>query len=242
MSRIQLDAYARTLVTVADTLIGRFDLVEFMHDFTERAADLTGSAAVGVMLAQAGDDLAYMGASNEEAKTLELFQLAAHEGPCLDAFHTVAMVAEDHLDRSEQWPMWTSVALAQGMLAVHAFPLRVHDQAIGAVGLFARERAPLTEVDCELAQGLADVASIAIMQQRTVEDALVVKAQLQRALDSRIIIEQAKGIVAQAYDVDVNDAFKLIRAYSRAQSVRLADFAHRLVTSKDTVEELRSVM
>jgi GAF domain-containing protein len=240
MTTMSAQRVAEVFVEVSDTLVDDFDLVDFLHMLTLRTAELAGASVVGVVLADAHGHLHFMAGSKEDAELLELFQLQNDEGPCLDAFRSATPVVNTDLrDAAARWPRFAPHATAAGFRSVHAFPLRLRSQAIGALNVFgADDGKRLDDADIPIIQALADVATIALIQERAVARGGVLTEQLQAALNSRVIIEQAKGAIAQAHGVSVDEAFAVIRAYARSSNRRLGDVAHVVVTDLTSIPEL----
>jgi len=232
---------ATVFVEVADTLVADFDLIEFLHSVAGHAADITGGGAAGVLLTGGDGTLHHVGASGEDARLLELFQIQNAEGPCLDCSRTGQPVVVPDLDQArDRWPSFVPRALAAGMVSVHAFPMRLRDRVIGGLNVFQTHRQELADDDVRVLQALADMATIALIQEQAVSRAEVLTEQLQVALNSRIVLEQAKGAVARTFDITVDEAFALLRAHSRSARRRLTDVAHEVVTSDRGPELLRS--
>jgi GAF domain-containing protein len=230
MTTISAQRVAEVFVEVSDTLVDDFDFVDFLHMLTLRTAELAGASIVGLVLADPHRHLHFMAASQEDAKLLELFQLQNDEGPCLDCFHTGQPIAVSDLDAAaERWPRFAPAALAEGFAAVHALPLRLREEIIGALNLFSGQSGDLSAEDLQVAQALADVATIGILQERAIQHSETLIEQLQGALNSRIIIEQAKGVLAERGGVDMDHAFRQLRAYSRNTNTGLARVARDLV-------------
>lgn len=240
MTTVSAQRLATIFVEVADTLVDEFDLLDFLHMLTDRAAALVDAAAVGILLADAEGRLQFMAGSDENVKLLELFQLQNREGPCLQAFRTAQPVINVDLGAAgDLWPKFAPRATAAGFQAVHAFPLRLRRQSIGVMNVFgATKGGDFTEADVTVMQALADVASIGLLQERAIHRAEVLTEQLQGALNSRITIEQAKGAVAQARGVSVDEAFASIRGYARGHGRRLTDVARAIVTDAAAVDLL----
>lgn len=232
MTTVSAERLARVFVEVADTLVDEFDLIEFLHTLAVRIADLVGASAVGLLLADQRDRLEFLAASDENAKLLELFQVQNREGPCLDAFRTATPVINaDLAEAGARWPRFAPRAAAAGFRSVHAFPLRLRSEVIGALNVFGSQPGrTLDEVDVPIVQALADVAAIGLLQARAIRRGEILAEQLQGALNSRIVIEQAKGAIAQIHGVSVDEAFTLIRDYARHTNRRLGDVAHAIVT------------
>lgn len=177
-----------------------------------------------------------MASSNETAHLLELFELQNQEGPCLDCYRTGEQQINQPLDR---WPRFGSEARRLGFTTVHALPMRLRGSVIGAVNLFVTGPATLAPADVEVGQALADVATVGLLQERSVREARVLSEQLQAALTSRVVIEQAKGMLAQSLDVEMDTAFGHLRTYARDRNHRLVDVANALLDRSLDVEELR---
>jgi GAF domain-containing protein len=240
MTTVSAERLARLFVEVSDTLIDDFDLIEFLHMLALRTAELAGASVVGIVLADQDGHLQFMAGSREDARLLELFQLQNDEGPCLDAYGSAtAVVNTDLAQATVVWPRFAPHAVAAGFHMVHAFPLRLRAQAIGALNIFGVHGEPhLGESDLLVVQALADMASIALLQERAVRRAELLTEQLQAALNSRVIIEQAKGAVAQARGISVDEAFTAIRAYARSHNQRLGDVAYAVITDPPHLSEL----
>ncbi|GAA0804639.1 GAF and ANTAR domain-containing protein [Spirilliplanes yamanashiensis] len=240
MTTLSAQRLAATFVDVADTLIDEFDLVEFLHMVADRTATLVGAASAGVMLADERGRLEFMAASDENAMMLELFQLQNSEGPCLEAFRTGRPVVNVDLGgAADRWPLFAPRATAAGFASVHAFPLRLRRQVIGALNVFGTPTGGgFDEADVPVVQALADIATIGVLQERAIRHGEILTEQLQGALNSRIVIEQAKGAVAQAHGVSVDEAFGMIRAFARRRNRRLTDLARTIVTDPATLRAL----
>jgi GAF domain-containing protein len=232
MTTVSAERLARVFVEIADTLVDEFDLIDFMHMLAERTADLVGAPAVGLLLADPHGRLEFLAASNENTKLLELFQVQNREGPCLDAFRTATPVINANLSAAaSRWPRFAPRAAAAGFSSVYAFPLRLRSEVIGALNVFGGQPgSTLDDADVPIVQALADVAAIGLLQERAIRRGEILTEQLQGALNSRIIIEQAKGAIAQAYGISVDDAFTKIRSYARRTNRRLGEVAHTIVT------------
>lgn len=232
MTTVSVERLAKTFVEVSDTLVDDFDLIDFLHTLALRTVELVGAGASGLLLADQRGRLEFMAASDEDTRLLELFQVQASEGPCLDAFRTATPVVNADLSTaSGRWPTFAPRATAAGYRSVHAFPLRLRTKVIGVLNLFGTDRSTaLDPADVPIVQALADVATIALLQERAIRHGEVLSEQLQGALNSRITIEQAKGAVAHANDISVDEAFRLIRDYARRNNRRLSDVARAVFT------------
>lgn len=217
-------------VEVADTLVDEFDLLDFLHTVARHAAEITSSTAVGLMLADHDGVLRPMAASSEDARLLELFQSQHNEGPCLDTFHTGDEVPDiDIAASAERWPEFVRRAVGLGFQSAHCFPLRLRDQVIGALNVFRDVPVFLDHDERRVARALTDIATIALMQERALRRAEQVTEQLQFALNSRVVIEQAKGALARTQGSDVDQAFTTLRDHARRHRTKLTDLARRVL-------------
>jgi len=221
---------ARTFVQLADSLVAEFDVVEVLTVLADRCVALLDVDAAGLMLAGPEGHLRVMASSSEQMRLLELFEIQADEGPCLDAWRRGLPVVDQVLaDSQERWPVFTPVAVDHGFAMVHALPMRLRGVVIGALNLFSQDERPLPTTDADVAQALADVATIAVLQHRAAEQAQVLNDQLHHALNSRICIEQAKGIVAEHLGLDMEQSFAHLRGYARSNNRRLAEVAQEVI-------------
>jgi len=221
---------ARTFVELADTLVDDFDVVELLTLLADRCVDVLDVAAAGLMLAAPDGDLRVMASSSEAMRVLALFELQAQEGPCLDCHRTGQPVLNQDLATvNGRWPRFAPEALAAGFHSVHALPLRLRGSVIGALNLFQLEPGEMRQADIDAAQALADVATIAILSHRAALEAQVVNEQLNRALNSRIVIEQAKGKIAERTGLNMEQSFSALRAYARNHNLRLEAVAHDII-------------
>jgi GAF domain-containing protein len=221
---------ARTLVELADTLVADFDVVELLTRLTDRCVEVLDVGAAGLMLVSLEGDLRVMASSSEAVRVLELFEVQSQEGPCLDCYRTGLPVVNQDLETVDgRWPRFAAEALAAGIHAVHALPMRLRGNIIGALNLFHTEPTQMRADDIEAAQALADVATIAILQHRAALEAQVLNEQLSHALNSRIVIEQAKGVIAEREHLDMEQAFARLRAHARNHNRRLADVARDVI-------------
>jgi transcriptional regulator with GAF, ATPase, and Fis domain len=230
---------ATTFVELADSLVEDFDVVDLMVLLTERCVELLDAAAAGLLLADVRGNLHLMAATNDALEMVEIFQVQSDEGPCRDCFHSGAMVSTSDLaEDGDRWPRFAPVAAAAGFRAAHALPLRLRGQVLGALNLFRTEPVALTREDIATAQALADVATIALLQNRQAHDSQMVTDQLQEALNSRIAIEQAKGIIAERLGLSVNEAFTRLRRYARHSGRRLGEVAQEVIDGTLHFEEI----
>lgn len=221
---------AKTLVELADNLVTDFDVVELMTRLADRCVEVLDVAAAGLMLAGQDGSLKVMASSSEAMRVLELYELQAQEGPCLDCFRIGLPVTNADLGADGgQWPRFSVEALAAGFKSAHALPMRLRGTVIGALNLFHNEPGEMRPADVTAAQAFADVATIALLQHRASAEAKVVNSQLNLALNTRVVIEQAKGMVAERQGLDMEQAFDVLRRYSRNNNLRLAAVAHGVI-------------
>ncbi|MGO9875803.1 MAG: GAF and ANTAR domain-containing protein [Acidimicrobiia bacterium] len=226
-------------VEFADTFVAEYDVVEFLHRLAERCVELVTVSEAGIMLADRDGTLRYVASSSERMRLIELFELQHDEGPCLDAYRTGVAVHSGLTDDTDaRWPRFANHARDAGFRSVSALPMRLRTDVIGALNLFSTIAELLSPNDQQVAQALADIATIGILQERALHDGHIVVTQLQTALSSRIVIEQAKGIVAQAAHVSVDDAFKLLREYTRNHNHLLGQTAQKVIDGTLTADEL----
>jgi GAF domain-containing protein len=215
---------ARTFIELADTLVDDFDLIEVTQRLVERCVELFDVSAAGLLMAGADGELRMLASSNEALRVVELFEIQAEEGACFDCYHSgVAVVNEDLADTAGRWPAFSALAVDAGYYSVHALPVRLRRQVIGALNLFRGDRGQLNDADVSAAQGLADAVAIAILQERAVHDRQLILTQLEGALNSRILIEQAKGVFAERAKTSTAEAFTFLRSYARTHNQKLSE-------------------
>ena len=221
---------ARTMVELADNLVDDFDVVELLTTLADRCVEVLDVEAAGIMLAGPDRELHLMASSSESMRVVELFELQSRQGPCLDCFRTGRPVVNRDLTGVDpRWPRFAAVAVGEGFRAADAIPMRLRTTIIGALNLFRSTTGSLNEDDVVAAQALADIATIAIVQHRTAVDAQVLNDQLSGALTSRIVIEQAKGMIGERRHLAMGEAFALLRHHARRNNLRLADVAGSIV-------------
>ena len=230
---------ARTLVELADTLVDDFDVVDLLTLLADRCVEVLDVQAAGIMLAAPDGQLRVMASSSEAMRVLELFEIQAQQGPCFDCYHTGQAVVNQDLDAPNgRWPSFAAEAVDAGFHSAHALPMRLRGSVIGALNLFRSGVGAMGPADLEIAQAFADVATIAILQHRAALEAQVLAQQLTHALNSRVMLEQAKGMVAERLNLDMQQSFATLRNHARNHHLRLSDVAQSIIDSSLTASEL----
>lgn len=220
----------QTLVELTDTLVDDFDVVELLTLLTDRCVELLGVSAAGLMLVTPNGELRVVASSSEAMRVVELFELQSEEGPCPDCYRTGEPVVRPDLRAPDSgWPRFAPIALQAGFRSVHAVPMRLRGKIIGALNLFRGDHGFLDESDSVAARALADVATIAVLQHRAAREAQILNEQLNHALNSRVTIEQAKGVLSERLGVDMERAFATMRNHARGHNLRLVDVAREVV-------------
>ncbi len=235
----------RAFVELASSLANGDDVVDLLSRLTADCARLLDVASAGLLLADGRGVLHVMAASSERTRQLEVFQVQRADGPCRDCYLDGSPVsAPDLAEEVDRWPHFAPAALDAGFLSVHAVPMRLHGRALGALGLFGTAAGSLGSDDLSLGQALADVASVALVQDRTTADQSSLNEQLQTALTSRIVLEQAKGVLAQQGSIEMDEAFAVMRRFARNHNLRLTAVAEAVVArrlpAQQLLEEVRS--
>jgi GAF domain-containing protein len=234
---------AASFVEIADILVDDFDVVDVLTTVAEHCASLLGAPEVGLMLIDDAGVLQVIGSSTSRMHSMELFELQNEEGPCFDCFKSGVAVLNQDLDHSSKirWPRFANEARAAGFYVVHALPMRLRKETIGTLNIFNDSQNYLSESDSAVAQALADAATIAILQDKALQQATLMAQQLQHALSSRVVIEQAKGFVAERLNVDIDAAFQALRRYARTNNERIADVARDVVDRRLDADALINV-
>lgn len=231
---------ARVFVELADTLVDEFDALDFLSTLTERSVELLNTDAAGVILADAQGVLHVVASTSDRAQLLELLELQNDEGPCLDCLQTGRVVVNIGPDDARaRWPRFSAALAEVGFTSAHAIPLRLRDSVVGAMNLFCATESDLSEADVAMGQALADIATIGLLQERAVRQSGLIAEQLQTALDNRVLIEQAKGVLMASAGIEVDQAFRLMRDYSRRNNHAVKDIARQVVNRTLSVEHLR---
>ena len=221
---------AQTFVELADTMVDDFDVVDLLTSLAGRCVDVFGVDAAGLMLAADSGELKVVASSSAAMGVLETFEVQAAEGPCPDCYRTgVPVLAPTLSDHADKWPTFVPEALSAGFNSAFAIPMRLRGSTIGALNLFRGRQGLMDAADLVAVQAFADIATIGLLQRRAAEEARVVNEQLTHALESRVLIEQAKGMVAERSAVSMDEAFSRMRAHARNKNLRLADVARDIV-------------
>lgn len=230
---------AAVFVELADTLVEEFDVVDFLQRLTERAVELLGADAAGLMLADERGDLRLMASTLERMRLLEVFELQIAQGPCRDCFDSGRRVINVDLETArDRWPVFTVAAVQAGFESTHALPMRLRGHTIGALNLFTDRQARLGEEEVAVGQAMADIATIGLVHERLSQEQSVLSEQLQTALHSRVRIEQAKGMLAARMNVSPNRAFETMRAHARRHHLTLSTVAQAVIDGTTRVEDL----
>jgi GAF domain-containing protein len=220
----------RSLVEMADTLVDDYDVIDLLTGLADRCVTLLEVSAAGVMLASPLGNLELAASSSEAMRLLELFELQEQEGPCLDAYRTGELVEHENLEAGMgQWPLFAAAATDAGFRSAFALPLRLRAVTVGALNLLSVTQVPMDPADLIVARAFADLATLSIMQHRASAEAQHLNEQLSAALTSRVVIEQAKGVVSERAGIEMAEAFSRLRAYSRNNNRRLTEVAQAAI-------------
>jgi hypothetical protein len=221
----------RTFAVLADTLTAEYEVVDLLQTLVDACREFLDITDAGILLADGDGRLEVLASTNERSELIELMQLAAGDGPCIECYRTGQPVSiPDVAADDDEWSRFREGAAAQNYGALHAFPMRLRELKIGSLNLFADASGELSETDRVTAQALADVATIGILHERaTSPDQREIDAQVQQAFESRAVIEQAKGVIAYQHRILVDDAFRLLRTYARSHQLTLVHVAQAVV-------------
>jgi transcriptional regulator with GAF, ATPase, and Fis domain len=230
MTETREQLLVKTFVTLADSLVAGYDIIDLLQTLVDRTTELFDASAAGIILGSDFDHLEVIVSTSENSRIVGLMQLRAGEGPCVEAVTSGQVVSVgDENEMYDRWPTFAAAATGSGYVSVHAIPMRLRGQIIGSLNLFRDHEGALNETDAIAAQALADVATISVLQERTIHDSSIVREQLQRALDTRIVIEQAKGVIAYTHHLDMEAAFRLIRHHARSTQTPMSAVAAGVV-------------
>lgn len=231
--RTREDQLVGTFVALADSLVDDYDVVDVLQHLVEDCTELFDAVAAGILLLSRTGNLEVIVSTSERSEFVGLMQLRVGQGPCVEAVTTGKVVSVSDIDEAaHRWPAFAADARRSGFSSIHAIPMRLRDSTLGSLNLFRDDTGAMNAADATAAQALADVATISILQQRIVEDSSIAQSQLQRALDSRVVIEQAKGYLAQRRDLDMDAAFSLIRSHARSTRTRLGEVAAQVIAGQ----------
>lgn len=220
----------QTFVTLADSLVAPYDVIDLLQTLVDRTTELFDASASGIILGPDDEHLEIIVSTSETSRIVGLMQLRAGEGPCVEAVTTGKVVSViNTTEIHDRWPTFADAAEGSGYLSVHAIPLRLRGETIGSLNLFRNKEGALNGTDALAAQALADVATISVLQERTIRDATIIRDQLKHALDSRVVIEQAKGVISHTHDLDMDAAYRLIRHHSRSTQTAMAAVATGII-------------
>lgn len=236
---MSLENLAETFVRLADTLVADYDPAEFMRLLADRCVETLAVDAAGILLADHHGELQVVGASSEQARMVELFEIQHRQGPCMECYLSQTPVTVADLgETGQQWPWFASTAFEVGFRSVHALPMRLRAQTVGALNLFSVSRGSLEPGTVRVAQAMADVATIGLLQARVISQGEVLAEQLQQALHARVLIEQAKGVLAERLQVEMEQAFETLRHYSRDHNKFISAVAQEVITGALDVADL----
>jgi hypothetical protein len=236
---MSVENLAETFVRLADTLVADFDSVEFMHLLADRCVETLEVEAAGILLVDHHGELQVVGASSEQARVLELFELQNRRGPCMECYRTRMPTSVVDLKKGPQrWPDFSSMAVAAGFGAVHALPMRLRAETIGALNLFTVQPGALGDGTVRIAQAMADVATIGLLQARVISHGELLAEQLQYALHGRVLIEQAKGVLAERLQIDMGEAFEILRSYARKRNMFISKLSELVIAGELTMSTL----
>jgi transcriptional regulator with GAF, ATPase, and Fis domain len=230
---------AEVFVELADTLVDDFDVLDFLHVLTDRCVELLEVSSSGLMLSDERGHLQLVAGTSRTTQDLELLELEMEEGPCVDAFVTAEPIVNVSLtDAARRWPNFTRAALDSGVQRTTALPMRLRGRVIGALNLFSGDDEDMTPTKLALGQAMADIATIGLLNERSLREKTVLSEQLQTALHSRVVIEQAKGVLAARFGISVADAFNRLRKHARRSGSSLTDLAAAVVAGRADLEDL----
>lgn len=230
---------ARAFVTLADTLVADYDVVDVLQSLVAECTAIVDAVDAGILLPNVGGELDVVASTSDRSELISLLQLRADEGPCVEAYASGNVIVVDDIAATyARWPSFATFAGALNYQSMHAIPMRLRDETIGSLNLFRDVAGPISPDDARVAKALVDVATISILQERTLRDSRAAQEQLQRALDSRVLIEQAKGVLANQHQIQPDDAFRILRTRARTAGRRLSDVAQEVIDTSITTESL----
>jgi GAF domain-containing protein len=222
-----------TFVELTNTMVDDFDVIEFLHRLAERCVELLDCTEAGLLLVDAAGVLRVMASSSERSDALDLLQTQNEEGPCFECFHRGEPVSSTDLTNElGRWPTFAPAAVVRGFYSVQALPMRAGGDTIGALNLFRSQPGMIWDDDLPVGQGMADIAAVALLHERSLRESRGRVDQLQGALSSRVVIEQAKGVLAERASISLDSAFGRLRAYARTNNRRLSEVAGELIDGR----------
>ncbi|GEP28277.1 ANTAR domain-containing protein [Cryobacterium levicorallinum] len=220
-------------VELADALVGEYDVLDLLHTLVDQCVVLLDATAAGILLADHNGNLQVVASTSEESQIVEVLQREAGAGPCIDAYRSGKVVTlSDIATNGDLYPTFQAAALSQGFQSVHAIPMRFRPHTIGALNLFRTKKGVLNDEDATIGQALADVATISLLYERTARENATVNEQLQRALNSRVFIEQAKGVIAERNGINMDQAFQRLREHARSRQEPMHTSAADVISSR----------
>lgn len=226
-------------VELADTLVDDYDVIDLLHTLTEVTVELLDAQAAGLMLADQRGNVQVVASSSEESRVLELFELQHAQGPCIDSYRQGQQVINvDAAEAERRWPGLGAAVESSNFTSVHALPMRLRSTVVGAMNIFLTRTGELSDEDIALGQGLADIATIGLLQERAVKEQHILGEQLQGALNSRVLIEQAKGMFAERHGIEMSRAFTTMRAHARNTGRPLLAVANQVIDGTFDAEPL----
>lgn len=229
--------FGHVMAEAVRTLTTDFDFLDLARQLAVTTTHLLKAEAAGVMLEDGIGQLQVLSASDEDTRLLEVFELQREEGPCYECWRSGAVVTAPDILAGNRWPHFVEEARALGFASAAAVPLRLRSRVVGALNVFWSVPQPISAADLEAAQALADVASVGLVQQRLARESGVVAEQLQSALQARVMIEQAKGIVAATARVGIDEAFDLLEAHARESGNSIVATAQGVIDRRVTWQD-----
>ena len=221
-------------IEVANALASDYDVGEFLHMLVGRCSEALNSDAVSVLLEAQEGTLQLAAATSERMRELEDLEIRLGQGPCVETYRQGAPVsAGDMRKEQDRWPATAPKAMEIGLLAVNAFPLKVDGDSVGAFNVYREAAGALSDEELRLTQAFADVATVGILRDRKVSEAERRAEQLQGALDSRVLIEQAKGVLAERQGISTELAFDMIRRYARNHHRKLRGVCQQIIAGDE---------
>ncbi|WP_445154206.1 GAF and ANTAR domain-containing protein [Arthrobacter sp. Hor0625] len=231
--RSRAERIGSAFVKMADTLVVDYDVFDLLHTLVDEAAAVLDAAAAGLLLVDPDGSLQVMATTSAECQVVEELQVESGAGPCVDSYRTGTPVAVDDIAATtSRWPAFAACALSQGFGSLLAVPMRLRSRTVGSLALFSHGTGPFPAEDAAITQAFADMATIALLQERAAKESVLINEQLQRALNGRILIEQAKGMIAHTSNVDMGAAFALLRDYARSHNQTVYETADRIINNR----------